>query len=286
MAQVVNGALSVSHAGRLAAASAMLALAFLFPHDARAAEGIQPVDVDLELILAVDISRSMDRDEQALQRQGYVSAFRDPSVVQAIREGPLRRIAVTYFEWSGQSDQWVIVPWTLIANGNDAEAFAARLAAEPIGRESSTSISSGLFFAGGQFVVSQFRGARRAVDVSGDGPNNAGLPVDQVRDWLIRQGVTINGLPIMLKTNYSFGTDEIADLDVYYEDCVIGGPGAFMLTVDDKTGFDLAIRRKLVLEISGLPPRVIPAAVTVAPTPRIDCQIGEKARKRWIQGGD
>ena len=189
-----------------------------------------PPDVDLELVLAVDVSRSMDYDEQRLQRDGYVAAFRHPEVIAAISSGALGRIAVTYVEWAGPFYQTIVVPWTILANGADAEAFATKLAAAPLMNETGTSISGGLSFSAQLFDTSGARGLRRAIDVSGDGPNNMGLPVAPMRDQLVEEGITINGLPIMLKRSYSFGPFNIPNLDVYYEDCVIGGPGAFMIT--------------------------------------------------------
>lgn len=238
-------------------------------------------DVDLALVLAVDISRSMDFDEQQLQRDGYVAALTHPEVIQAIAEGGFGRIAVTYVEWAGNYHQVTIVPWTVIAGAADAEAFAARIASAPIVRETGTSISGGLEFAAARLAESGVRAVRRTIDVSGDGPNNMGGPVVPVRDRLVADGITINGLPILLKTSGYVSPFSIPNLDVYYEDCVIGGPGAFMITVDDMRGFAVAVRRKLVLEIAGLPARVIPAAA-VSAAPRIDCMIGEKLRQRWM----
>jgi hypothetical protein len=242
----------------------------------------QVADVDLELVLAVDVSRSMDYDEQELQRQGYVAAFRHPEVIQAISSGAVGRIAVTYMEWAGPFFQQVLVPWTVIGNRQEAEAFAALLDKAPILRETGTSISGGLEGAAKLFSSSGANGVRQTIDVSGDGPNNMGVPVAPMRDQLIEQGITINGLPIMLKVNDPFGTFNIANLDTYYEDCVIGGPGAFMITVDDVNGFEVAIRRKLVLEIAGLHPKLMPAADTFRSTPRVDCMIGENTRGRWL----
>lgn len=239
--------------------------------------------VDLELVLAVDISRSMDYEEQQLQRDGYVEALRHPEVVAAIQSGPVGRIAVTYVEWAGPFHQAMVVPWTTVSSMAEAEAFAAAVGAAPLVRERGTSISQGLDFAASLFASSGASGARRAIDVSGDGPNNMGLPVVPVRDRIVAEGITINGLPIMIRPSYTVGPYGIPDLDIYYEDCVIGGPGAFMITVDDMSRFAVAIRRKLVLEIAGTvpEPRVIRAAAFEMP-PRIDCLIGEKQRGRWL----
>jgi hypothetical protein len=253
-------------------------LAVLLTADARA----QTANVDLELVLAVDVSRSMDFEEQRLQRNGYVAAFRHPEVLAAIASGPLGRIAVTYVEWAGPASQSVIVPWTVLASSDDALAFAERLDGGEMLRERGTSISSGLYFAAKLFESSGVRGLRQAIDVSGDGPNNMGPPVVPTRDGLIERGITINGLPIMLRPGGGFGPYGIPNLDVYYEDCVIGGPGAFVITVDEVSQFPAAIRRKLVLEIAGVDaqPKLIPAAFASAP--RIDCLIGEKSRGQWF----
>lgn len=260
--------------------SAVLALLLplsLFP----AAADAEDNTVDLELVLAVDVSRSMEIDEQELQRQGYVSAFRHSDVIGAIGRGLRGRIAVTYFEWSDTSFRRVVVPWTLIASRADAEAFADALDQAPISRETGTSISSSLFYSANRFNASPFAGDRRAVDISGDGPNNAGLPVAATRDWLVRQGVTINGLPIMVKTVYSYEPIVMTDLDAYYADCVIGGPGAFMVVVDNPAGFETAIRRKLELEVAGLQPRLMLASAPAKPAgAKADCLAGENARTK------
>jgi hypothetical protein len=234
-------------------------------------------EVDLELVLAIDVSRSIDAEEAQLQRDGYVSAFRHSEVIDAIRSGPAGRIAVTYIEWAGPAFQGVVVPWTVIGNAEDAEAFATQLAAAPISREFGTSISLGLTFAAGQFGGSELTSARRVIDVSGDGPNNTGPPVTEVRDRIVAEGITINGLPVLLKEATTVSPYGIPDLDIYYEDCVIGGAGAFMIPVADLAEFDKAVRRKLVLEISVAPPLIHRAAQT-GREPRIDCMIGEKAR--------
>ena len=205
--------------------------------------------VDLELILAVDVSFSMDSDEQALQRRGYVDAFRSMEVLAAIRSGPLGRIAVTYVEWGGKPVQ--IVPWTLIDGAVSAEAFAAELSTRPIRRISFTSITEVLLFGARLFHANSFDGLRRVIDVSGDGPNNSGAPVPLARNLLVREGVVIDGLPIMLERSGQPDSFPFPDLDLYYESCVIGGEGAFVVQVTDARQFAQAIRHKLVLEITG-----------------------------------
>jgi hypothetical protein len=234
--------------------------------------------VDLELVLAVDVSGSMDFYEQHLQRSGYVSAFRHPDVITAIGIGAHGRIAVTYIEWAGPFLQTVTVPWRIIADRDGALAFAAELEAAPITSARGTSISDGLMFAASLFGGSDTLPERRAIDVSGDGPNNMGFPVVPIRDEIVADGITINGLPILIRPTQNGGPSRVVPLDIYYEDCVIGGPGAFMITVDDPSRFELAIRRKLVLEIAALAPQVIPAQLTYRPEPRVDCLIGERSR--------
>jgi hypothetical protein len=240
--------------------------------------------VDLELVIAVDVSLSMDMEEQRLQRDGYVAAFRDPALHRAIKSGAYSRIAVVYVEWAGPSWQSVIIPWTVIDGPEAALAFADRLAAQPISRQRLTSIGAALRFAKGMLSGSGFASIRRVVDVSGDGPNNSGPPVAAARDALVADGVVINGLPIMLRVAMPSFFD-LADLDQYYAGCVIGGAGAFMVPVKDVAEIKSAIRRKLLLEISGLgsPPRLIPAQAVEQET--YDCLIGERQWRWYLDGG-
>ena len=240
--------------------------------------------VDLELVIAVDVSLSMDLDEQRLQREGYVAAFRDGQVQKAISAGALGRIAVTYMEWAGQHWQNTIIPWTVIDSPQAARAFADRLEAQPISRERWTSISSALQFARKLLDGSNAKSARRVVDVSGDGPNNAGPPVLAVRAALLAEGIVINGLPIMLKSGAP-GFFDLADLDRYYANCVIGGPGAFMVPVKHVAELKEAIRRKLLLEISGLAaaPDVVPTQAV--PEPSYDCMVGERQWQWYLDRG-
>jgi hypothetical protein len=237
-------------------------------------------EVDLELVLAVDVSRSMDIDELHLQRDGYVAAFRHPDVLAAIRSGSLGRIAVTYVEWAGPEKQVTVLPWTLIDGDEAAYRLAAQLSITPLGRYTGTSISGGLLFAAAAFAGNEFASTRQVIDISGDGPNNRGLPVELVRSGVLGSGITINGLPLMVKvpsTPYS-----IENLDVYYEDCVIGGPGAFLIPVRHMSQLALAIRRKLLLEIAGAGPELTKVSETTR-NPRIDCLIGEKLIERWLE---
>lgn len=243
------------------------------------------VPVDVELVIAVDVSYSMDPDEQALQREGYILALTSREFLQALREGAHGKIAITYFEWAGQFDQKIIMPWRLIDGPEAADAVAAEIARAPYRRASRTSISGALHFAKPLFDGSGYRGLRRVIDVSGDGANNAGQLLVPMRDDVLAAGITINGLPIMLKRPYA-GTMDIENLDVYYEDCVIGGPGAFVVPIREREKFIEATRTKLVLEVAGRQPdaRVIPAS---SEAPRISCTIGEKMwQDRWGGGID
>jgi Protein of unknown function (DUF1194) len=238
--------------------------------------------VDLELVLAVDVSLSMDMDEQRLQRDGYVQALRDPEVQKAIASGPNGRIAVTYMEWAGPPSQTVVIPWTIIDSPAAARAVADQLEAAPITRARMTSISAALSFSKSLLASSGARGIRRVIDVSGDGPNNSGFPITGIRDELINDGIVINGLPIVLKRSNSWSMFDLEHLDRYYTDCVIGGTGAFMIPVREPDEFKTATRRKLLLEISGLevPARVIRTQVTET----MDCSVGERQWRRYLDG--
>jgi len=238
------------------------------------------VGVDVELVLAVDVSYSMDPEEQTLQREGYMAALTSREFLQALRQGMNGKVAVTYFEWAGANDQRIIMPWRLIDGPESADAVAAEIGRAPYRRASRTSISGALSFAMPLFDGSGFRGLRRVIDVSGDGVNNNGMPVTLVRDEVLAKGITINGLPIMLKRP-NFGGMDIEELDVYYEDCVIGGPGAFVVSIKEREKFKEAIRTKLILEVAGRSPerRVVPAS---SDKPRISCTIGERLwQQRW-----
>src|SRR6202158_1773577 len=194
------------------------------------------IPVDVELVIAVDVSYSMDPEEQALQREGYIMALTSREFIQALREGANSKIAITYFKWAGQFDQKIIMPWRLIEGPESADAVASEIANAPYRRAARTSISGGLTFAKTLFDHGGYRGFRRGVVVSGDGTNNAGPLIVPTRDDVLAAGITINGLPIMLKRPNP-GTMDIENLDVYYEDCVIGGPGAFVVPIHDRKQF-------------------------------------------------
>lgn len=219
------------------------------------------IEVDVELVLAVDISQSMDEYEQQIQRDGYVSALVSEEVAKAVAYGMTGKVAITYIEWGGVGEQFVVADWQLIDGPQSAEAFANRLAEAPLKTVQRTSISSALAYAGGLFADNGYKGVRQVIDISGDGPNNQGGVVTTSRDALIAKGITINGLPLMLSEGASWY--HLPNLDHYYEDCVIGGPGSFVVPVRSLDGFADAIRLKLVLEIAGLTgdtAKVVPAA--------------------------
>lgn len=239
--------------------------------------------VDLELVLAVDISYSMDAEEQQIQRDGYVAAIVSKPVLDAIKEGMLGKIVVAYVEWAGAEEQRTVVPWRLIDGPESAQAFADELAGAPLRRAYRTSISGGLMHAARLFEGNEYEGQRKVIDVSGDGPNNQGAPVEMVRDEILERGVVINGLPLMLKRP-SYAMMDLTDLDAYYRDCVVGGPGAFVLPVRSVDQFPDAVRTKLVMEIAGLAPDTprIPAGAGPPVVPaqadgeRSSCTVGEQ----------
>jgi hypothetical protein len=236
--------------------------------------------VDIELILAVDVSYSMDLDELAIQREGYAQAIVSKEFLQALKTGPTGKISVTYFEWAATNDQKIIIPWRVIDGPETADAVANEIMKTPIRRASRTSISGAIYFAMPLFDENPYRGLRRVIDISGDGANNNGSPVTIARDTALAKGITINGLPIMVKEP-SYSTMDIDNLDFYYEDCVIGGPGSFVVSIKDRDKFREAIRSKLILEVAGRTPerRIVPVAEK---EPRVPCLIGEKIwQDRW-----
>jgi hypothetical protein len=256
--------------------------------DCRAQSGVPSQNrVDLLLALTVDVSLSMDLEEQRLQRDGYVAALRDPLVWKAIGMGPTGRIAITYIEWAGVATQAVVIPWTLVDGEAAAKALADALADQPISRARFTSISGVLSFAARALETSPFTAPRRVIDVSGDGPNNQGVPVLTARQEVLDKDIVINGLPIMLKFGGVNSYFDLPNLDDYYADCVIGGPGAFSLPVTETSQLAETIRRKLVLEISGLPAghgRLWPAQAGSSSRPPADCLIGEKLWRDYQRG--
>jgi hypothetical protein len=231
------------------AAGALAALAAAVP--ARADNA-----VDILLVLAADVSRSIDEDEFNLQRKGYAAALSEARVLKAITDGPHRAIAVTFIEWSDTLDQDVVVDWTTIGNGEDAAAVAAAILKAPRSFASRTSISGAIYYAMGRLSAAKVTADKRIIDISGDGTNNSGPAVTDARDEAVGAGITINGLAIIntkAGPGFTLHTQPPGGLPEYYRQNVIGGPGAFLLQVDNFDTFADAITRKLVSEIAGVP---------------------------------
>jgi hypothetical protein len=207
--------------------------------------------VDVALVLAVDVSRSIDEDEARLQREGYRSAVSDPVVVNAIRGGMIGAVGLAYVEWAGIEYQRLVLPWTRIGSQADADRWAEALATAPRASLSWTSISGGLRFSRDVLGECPYEATRRVIDVSGDGVNNSGPPAEQERDRTVAEGITVNGLPI-INDRPTFGRAPPIPLDDYYRDAVIGGSGAFVIVAEDFESFGVAVRRKLIREVAGL----------------------------------
>ncbi len=242
--------------------------------------------VDLELVLAVDVSSSMDEEEQRVQRDGYVQAFRHKSVLDAIRSGTGGRIAVTYVEWAANPVQ--TVPWMIISNAAEAKAFADRLASEPLYTERRTSLANAIDYSVQLLETNPISAVRRVIDISGDGVNNWGDPVTAARDKAVAKNITINGIPLLMNQGSQF--IDAPELDKYYRDCVIGGQGAFVIPVKTIDAFAGSVRTKLVSEIADLTPVQVPGqprfqlaqATRPAPRAKANCLVGEQ---RGFGGG-
>jgi Protein of unknown function (DUF1194) len=233
---------------KIAAGLAALAVAPVF---ARAGRAQTREEVDLELVLAVDVSRSVDEQEFDLQRRGYAQAFTHPMVLKAIQSNGLRKIAVAFVEWSGAEFQRTIVPWTPVADGESGALFAERVLQAPRSFWGWTSISGAIDHAVKMFGQ-EYAGRRKVIDVSGDGINNSGRPAYAARDDAVARGIVINGLVIM-NDNPNPGPRGFVQppLDEFFRDQVIGGPGAFVIAIDDFESFAYAIVNKLIKEIAG-----------------------------------
>jgi hypothetical protein len=230
--------------------AALLAAALLVPRLASAAE-----PVDLLLVFAADVSRSIDQEKFQLQRDGYAAAITNPRVLDAIRSGPHHRIAVCFVEWSGIGAQKLLIDWTPIGDAASAQQFAAQLAEAPRSFADRTSISGAIEFAMAQLDKAPFDAGRRTIDVSGDGTNNAGRDVKLARDEALAKGVTINGLVILSDHPLSWNaehTNPPGGLDKYYETNVIGGPGAFVMVAQNFNSFGQAIINKMIAEIAAM----------------------------------
>jgi hypothetical protein len=236
---------------RLSVALVLLALTVLPLQSARAAE-----PVDLLLVLAADVSRSVDSQKFALQREGYATAFSDPRVLNAIKSGANSRIAVTFVEWSGMGSQSVVVDWMIIDGPQSAQQFGDRLLEIPRSFADRTSISAGIDFSVALFAKAPFEAKRRTIDVSGDGTNNSGRDVRDSRDAAVALGITINGLVILTATPMPWNpehTNPPGGLTKYFRDNVMGGPGAFVVEAQDFNSFGQAIISKLIAEIALAP---------------------------------
>ena len=212
--------------------------------------------VDLLLVLAADVSRSIDDVEFNLQRKGYAAAITDPRVLRAISGGRNHAIALTFIEWSGAADQNVIVDWTVVRDEEAAGGIAATILAAPRSFLGRTSISAAIDYSLERLAAAPAAADKRIIDVSGDGTNNSGRPVTEARDQAVASGVTVNGLAIIntqANPGYAFHTQPPGGLPKYYEENVIGGPGAFLLQVENFDTFAESMTRKLVTEIAGLP---------------------------------
>jgi len=234
--------------------TASLAAAFLAALAGTAPARADPVD--LLLVLAADVSRSIDDSEFNLQRKGYANALTDPRVLQAITGGPHQSIALTFVEWSGAGEQKTVVDWTTIHDGEDAAVIAGEILAAPRSFLSRTSISEAIDFSVACLAAAPVPADRKVVDVSGDGTSNSGRPVTEARDEAVAKGITINGLAIIntqASPGFSTHTQPPGGLANYYKENVIGGTGAFLLVVENFETFTEAMTRKLVSEIAALP---------------------------------
>ncbi|MDD9922738.1 MAG: DUF1194 domain-containing protein [Boseongicola sp.] len=248
-------------------------MAIAFGHTSQA----QPIEVDVELALMVDASRSMSVGELQIQRRGYAAALTSDEVLGVILNSFTGRIAVTYVEWGGDGVNRVVLPWTLIDSKESAQEAADVLNGVIEWGLRRTSISGALLYAREEIENNNFEGLRKVIDISGDGPNNDGRPVVRTRDQIVENGIIINGLPLMTTDNTSpWG---IIDLDIYYAICVIGGPGAFSIPVLTWEDFPLAVRRKLVLELAQAPGQSGFAGRSGMTDEGYDCMIGEKLRR-------
>jgi Protein of unknown function (DUF1194) len=213
-------------------------------------------DVDLLLVLAVDVSRSIDQPKFLLQRDGYAAAVSNRAVLEAIRSGPHQKIGLEFVEWSGFGAQKLVIDWTMIDGANAARHFGDQVVEAPRSFADRTSISGGIEFAAAQLERSPFKAPRHIIDVSGDGTNNAGRDVGVARDAAVAKGITVNGLVILTDSQLLFNaehTNPPGGLEKYYRDNVIGGPGAFVMVAEDFNAFGKAIVKKLIAEIAAAP---------------------------------
>ena len=232
----------------------LLGAALAAPALLRASPARATMPVDVELVLAVDVSRSVDPEEQELQFSGYEAAFRDPRLIEGIMGGPVGAIACTMFTWSDWHIQNSVAPWTLLDSAAAAHRFADAIANAPRRTWLYTSISGAMDHAARQFGQG-FEGTRKVVDISGDGVNNSGRPVAEARAEALAQGIVLNGLAVLDRTPSPLSLSSgLPPLDTYYRDEVIGGPGAFLVVAEGFDAFAGAVRRKIIREIAAVPP--------------------------------
>src|SRR5204863_1570108 len=217
--------------------------------------------VDLLLVLASDVSRSVDTRKFQLQREGYAAALSNPRVIEAIRSGPNGRIAICFVEWSGATSQKLVIDWSIVSDLASARKIGDQMLELPRSFADRTSISAGLEFSMSLLERAPFEAPRRTIDVSGDGTNNSGRDIASVRDEVLARGVTINGLVILSDTPLPWNpehTNPPGGLDGYYRNNVVGGAGAFVMVADNHDSFGQAIVKKLIAEIAwNAPPRPV-----------------------------
>jgi Protein of unknown function (DUF1194) len=232
----------------------VLGAALAIPDILRSGSALANEPVDVELVLAVDVSRSVDQQEQELQFSGYAAAFRDPRLIEGIMGGPVGAIACTLFTWSDFITQATVVPWTRLDGLASAHRFAEAVAAAPRQSFLYTSISGAMDYAARQFGHG-FEGTRRVVDISGDGVNNSGRPVADAREEALAQGIVLNGLAVLDRSPQAAALNlGQPPLDTYYQNEVIGGPGSFLVVAEGFDAFEAAVRRKIIREIAASPP--------------------------------
>ncbi|MBL6455107.1 DUF1194 domain-containing protein [Belnapia sp. T6] len=231
----------------------ILGAALAMPAILRAGRARASTPVDVELVLAVDVSRSVDPEEQELQFSGYEAAFRDRRLIEGIAGGPVGAIAVTMFTWSDWHIQNTVVPWMLLDGAPACHRFADAVANAPRRTWLYTSISGAMDYAAKQFGQG-FEGTRKVVDISGDGVNNSGRPVAEAREEALAQGIVLNGLAVLDRSPPPAAlSSALPPLDTYYRQEVIGGPGAFLVVAEGFQAFEAAVRRKIIREIAAVP---------------------------------
>jgi Protein of unknown function (DUF1194) len=271
---------SVNRAGTAALGwrivAAIIALAAL-----RSPAAGEPVGVDLQLVIAIDVSASMNESRRRVQREGYARAFRSAEVLAAIKSGPHGRIAIACFGWASPDYQRVIAPWTIVETRADADTVAHAIEKEPLASEGGTSISAALLFSERLLHAAGVRADRKIIDVSGDGPNNSGPLLRLARDSVLADGVTINGLAIALLTKEERTFEPFAPTTIrsYYQDCVIGGAGAFVIEVAEVGDFEPAIRTKLTREIAEMHPLTQRVAYVSKHPLAAGCEKGSRRRR-------